>query len=278
MTEINTENLEEFGFYTVPPEKSVVCDTHGKYTSKNYFRNLWTQCPACVDTEKQRILVEAGEKERVERLRRWESKIGQAGIPDRFRDRTLESFVAHDEKQREALAFCKHYAGSFDDVLAKGRCAVFVGRPGTGKTHLAVGIGLEIMRRDNRAVLFTTVMRAIRRVKNTWSRNSEESEQDAIAALTFPDLLILDEVGIQFGSETEKLIIFDVLNERYEKRLPTIMLSNLSLDEVRAYMGERIFDRMKEDGGQVIPFGWDSYRGRGDLDAKESKPVRKGFS
>lgn len=84
-------------------------------------------------------------------------------------------------------------------------------------------------------------MRAIRRVKDTWSRDSRESETDAIAALVFPDLLILDEVGVQFGSDTEKLILFDVLNERYEKRRPTLMLSNLGLDDVRAFLGERAF-------------------------------------
>jgi len=120
---------------------------------------------------------------------------------------------------------------------------------------------MQIMQRDNRSVLFTTVMRAIRRVKSTWNRDSLESESDAIESLVFPDLLILDEVGVQFGSDTEKLILFDVLNERYERRRPTLMLSNLGLDDVRAFLGERIIDRLREDGGQSIVFDWDSHRG-----------------
>ncbi len=104
--------------------------------------------------------------------------------------------------------------------------------PGTGKTHLAAGIGLRLMKRDNRRVLFTTVMRAVRSIKETWTRGSELTESESIEKLVAPDLLILDEVGVQFGSETEKLMLFDVLNERYERRRPTLLISNLDLDGV----------------------------------------------
>ena len=111
-------------------------------------------------------------------------------------------------------------------------------------------------------MLFTTVMRAIRSVKDTWGGGSGKSETQAIAALVYPDLLILDEVGVQFGSDTEKLILFDVLNERYEKRRPTLLLSNFGVDEVQAYLGDRIFDRLREDGGEAVPFDWESQRGK----------------
>jgi DNA replication protein DnaC len=80
--------------------------------------------------------------------------------------------------------------------------------------------------------------------------------------MVFPDLLILDEVGVQFGSDTEKLLLFDVLNERYEQRKPTLLLSNLALDGVKAFLGERIYDRLREDGAEAVVFDWDSWRGR----------------
>ena len=55
--------------------------------------------------------------------------------------------------------------------------------------------------------------------------------------------------------------MFEIINERYESRQPTILISNLSLTEVKQYLGDRIFDRMREDGGKYISFDWDSYRG-----------------
>jgi DNA replication protein DnaC len=55
--------------------------------------------------------------------------------------------------------------------------------------------------------------------------------------------------------------MFDVINRRYRDLHPTILLSNLDRDGLRAYLGERSFDRLRE-GGIVVPFDWESYRGR----------------
>lgn len=67
-------------------------------------------------------------------------------------------------------------------------------------------------------------------------------------------------MGVQFGSDFERNTMFDVLNERYERRKPTLFLSNLTKAEVTEFLGERVMDRLREDGGQVIPFTWESYR------------------
>ena len=53
-----------------------------------------------------------------------------------------------------------------------------------------------------------------------------------------------------------------MLNERYELRKPTIFLSNLASDELADFLGERVMDRLREDGGRVVPFAWESYRGK----------------
>lgn len=254
--------VADMGLHATPKTRTDKCDTHGPFEARCFIGSIWSKCPTCTAEAAAKEKAEQEAKEREDRRQAWQRRIGEAGIPERFRNRSLQSFVAETQAQAKALEFSNAYADSFDDALATGRSAIFVGKPGTGKTHLAVGIGLRVMHRDNRTVLFTTVMRAIRRVKDTWGRESRESETQAIAALVFPDLLILDEVGVQFGSDTEKLILFDVLNERYEKRRPTLMLSNLTLDEVKTYLGERVFDRLREDGGEAIPFDWESWRGR----------------
>jgi DNA replication protein DnaC len=80
--------------------------------------------------------------------------------------------------------------------------------------------------------------------------------------MTDMDLLILDEIGVQFGSETERNLLFDVLNERYEDCKPTLLLSNLPKQDVAKYLGERVMDRLREDGGRVVVFDWESHRGR----------------
>jgi DNA replication protein DnaC len=113
----------------------------------------------------------------------------------------------------------------------------------------------------NQTVLYTTVQRAIRRIRDTWSSETRsETEAQAIKALATCDLLVLDEVGVQAGSTSEQNLLFDVINERYNNRLPTLLLSNLTQAEVVAVLGERVIDRLREDGGKVITFDWQSAR------------------
>jgi DNA replication protein DnaC len=242
-----------------PLTRAGTCATHGEFVARCHWGNTWTTCATCAAEADAKEQANVKARAHAERVARWQRKIGEAGIPERFRDRRLATYVAKLPKQQHALDFAKAYAADFDKICTTGRSALFIGRPGTGKTHLAVGIGLDVMERGA-SVLFTTVMRAVRRVKDTWGRDSRETESEAIAALVFPDLLILDEVGVQYGSDTEKLLLFDILSERYDHRRPTILMSNLPIDEVSAYLGERVFDRLREDGGEFISFTWDSYR------------------
>ena len=238
--------------------KQETCEIHGNYESINIFGKIWSKCPDCSKEREIKEKAEKEEKDRAEKLAAWKRKIGNSGIPERFQSRTFDNFEAKTKQQIYALDFAKNF---IDAARKTGMSALFVGRPGTGKTHLASAIGMEFIK-NGEAVLFITAMRAIRKIKDTWSRDSEESESQAVASLVYPELLILDEIGIQFGSEFEKNIIFDVLNERYEKRKPTIIMSNLPKDEVFAYLGDRVLDRLREDGGEYVAFDWESHRGK----------------
>ena len=243
------------------PDKNETCETHGEFISKHLFASHWSSCPVCSEERRRVEDAQKIEEERRHKERVMEARIGRSGIPERFKTKELHLFVAENDMQRKALDFANRYADDFKEVLNTGRSAIFIGKPGTGKTHLAVGIALNVMRRGA-IVYFSTVMRAIRSIKDTWAKDSEVSESEAIRMFTIPDLLILDEVGIQFGSEFEKNMLFDIMNERYENRRPSILLSNLSIDEIRGYLGDRVFDRMREDGGKFIVFDWESWRGR----------------
>jgi DNA replication protein DnaC len=88
-------------------------------------------------------------------------------------------------------------------------------------------------------------------------------------------LLILDEVGVQFGSETEKQILFSLLNGRYKAMLPTLLISNLTRDELAVCIGTRNLDRLQEGAGTFISFDWDSYRPKVHLDTDLPKQTLK---
>src|SRR5690554_3113118 len=235
------------------------CDRHGEYESKNLFRNIWSQCPVCSEERVKEQERQAQEQAEQNRQYAISMIMGRSGIPTRFADRTLDDFKAETPEQERVLKICKAYAERFDERLANGGGLVLCGKPGTGKTHLACGIANHIAK-SGRTSLFLSVMEAVRRVKQTWGRKDGETESEVIAKMLKPDLLILDEVGVQFGSETEKLILFEIINGRYSEMRPTIIISNLAREELGAYLGERVIDRMSEGGGATLAFTWESKR------------------
>lgn len=244
---------------TKQPPRDVTCERHGTYTSRQIWGQQWTVCPVCADEAAAAEREAKAVRDRALVQERYWQRLRLSGIPDRFEDRTLSAYRADSAGQRRALEFAQRYAADFGTEAAAGRGALLVGRPGTGKTHLAIGIGLQIL--DRYAVRYETVLRAVRRIKSTWGRHSEETESEALRALTDPPLLILDEVGVQFGSQAERMLLEDVIDQRYAARLATLLISNCTVGEVRDILGERIVDRMREDGAETIAFDWASHRG-----------------
>lgn len=189
------------------------------------------------------------------------SILSRAAIPPRFADRRLSNYQPTCQEAAKALQVAQQYADSFGQAIKTGRSLVFIGNVGAGKTHLAVGIAHDVMQQGYSA-LFASVMGAVRSVKETYGRK-DLTESQAIARLVEPDLLILDEVGVQFSSDTERLYLFEILNGRYENMRPTIVISNLDMAGIEDCLGQRVFDRLREGDGRAVTFAWDSYRGRG---------------
>lgn len=239
------------------PAEQRTCDQHGEYMAR-LFRDNWTRCPKCVEAERE--LREAQEREQAKRARIESFLRDDSGIPRRFADCTIDGYQASNDGQRRAKEFALKFSADLAEKAENGRSAIFCGMPGNGKTHLACAIAKAAIY-ANRSAHFTTAIRLVRRIKDTWRKDAEETETQAIEFFTWPSLLVLDEVGVQFGSETEKMLLFDVLNDRYEQRKSVILVSNLGIDGVKDFLGERVFDRLREDGGVYIPFTWDSYRG-----------------
>lgn len=249
--------------FNVLDTKTAYCEKHGEYEAKKFkvaHHEFWSSCEPCgteLAKEEERKQAEEFSKRHQENMVRSATK--KAGIPRRFENRTLDNYKAETEEQARALEAAMSYAEEFDDGVETGRSMIFCGTPGTGKTHLAIGIAHKIIP-DGYAAGFTSVMNAVRRVRETYRKESTETEREAIESFAKPHLLILDEVGQQRGTDDEKVLLFDIINARYEEMRPTIVISNLDLEGIRGYLGDRAFDRLREGGGRAVHFTWDSYR------------------
>ncbi|MCP4553280.1 MAG: ATP-binding protein, partial [Bacteroidetes bacterium] len=98
------------------------------------------------------------------------------------------------------------------------------------------------------------------KIKSTFNKKSDQSEESLIKHYRNKGFLIIDEIGVQFESNLEKVILFQILNGRYENYKPTILITNLNNTDLLKTLGERIVDRFYENKGGVFSFEWDSYR------------------
>lgn len=238
------------------------CETHGPFLARRLPPlSFWLKCPICMREEASKTEEEVRQREAEARRRRWERLLGVACIPKRFQSRSFVGYEADTPEQQYALAYAREYAENFEDALSTGRCAMFLGSPGTGKTHLAAAICMHIMRKG-RTAYYTTVLDAIQQILDTRRPGATMRWSDAVGLLTEPDLLVLDEVGVQLGSEFEQSVLTNALNRRYAQGKPVLLLSNLHASGVRDYLGARVFDRLREGDGVYVAFDWESYRGR----------------
>lgn len=248
-----------FGIVSKHPAK---CEIHGEYAAiitKNHSEP--SGCPTCAeDAQKLR----EQEERRAERERfaqeRIQRRLGEALIPERFKDKSFDGYRAVTPGQRKNLNACVEYAEQFEENYKAGRCLLLLGTPGTGKTHLATAIAANIIRNCNAIAAYRTVTSILQYVKGSFDHRAEYTEAQAFAALIEPHLLIVDEVGATKPTEFELATMFTVINGRYEKLRPTVIISNLMPNELPDALGARCVDRLRENGGIALVFDWASAR------------------
>jgi len=221
-------------------------------------------CKDCLAAEAARLHTEheSEKKRKLEAAERAEflEDLEFRGVSLRNSDVRLNDIVAKNPKQHEAINAMKRISSDIRSSKPTGNL-ILIGSVGTGKTMLTSGLVCELTR-DGFSPAIRRVIDIIRKMKNTWRKDSEITEDNLIRNLVGLDLLIIDEIGVQFGSDTEKMFIFDIIDGRYNKMKPTILISNLTMEGIKECIGERCIDRLREDGGKVIAFDFDSQRGR----------------
>lgn len=242
------------------------CRVHGDFTDEliESFSgdHFWQGCTRCQFD----ALHSADEDVRkpAQAIRRdWSLNISllASDIPLRFRGATLDAYRTDTEGQAVALEECRDYVRRFERNWEQGRSMMLLGDVGTGKTHLACAVAQHVIREFGATARYTMAIEIIRDIKMTFDKASQQTERDVYAGLLAPDLLVIDEVGVQHGSDFERQVLFEVIDSRYRQLMPTIVISNLGLSGLRKCLGDRAVDRLTDAGGPAVLFTWASARG-----------------
>lgn len=155
----------------------------------------------------------------------------------------------------------------FENDAPQGKALVLAGHPGCGKTHICKKVLVACGGLGGRP-LYWSEPELVTAIKAVYSGQGDE--QAIISQANRAGLLILDDVGVAHVKEMPWMhaIYYQLLDDRFERQLPTLMTTNLMEGPFKERLGSRALDRLLEamggpGEGWVDMFGIKSYRLRG---------------
>lgn len=208
-------------------------------------------CPLCLD----RGIIFDGEtarpcscmnQKRIENRFR-NARMAQNLVECRFESFSLDFYNSagspnHKDNALKALNAAKEFVARCCRE-AHGLGLLFTGKVGTGKTFLAAAVANALMEKELQ-VLFLVVPDLLDELRATYDKKAETTELDLLDTARGIPILILDDLGAHNYTEWTRNRLYSIVNYRLNQQLPTVITSNLNLQEMEEYLGERTTSRL----------------------------------
>jgi len=146
----------------------------------------------------------------------------------------------------------------------KQNSIAFIGAVGSGKTHLTVAIGLNILKNKKVSVVYFNYRETITSLKQNML--DEEFYKKQLNKYQTAKVLLIDDMLKGKTTDSDKNIMFEIINYRYINRLPIILSSEHDMSELLNFdeaIGSRIYEMCKDYLVEVQKDIKNNYRLRG---------------
>lgn len=192
--------------------------------------------------------------------------LGNSGIKKRFQQRTFPNFRCDTPDRKKNYQIAKEYADNFAHHKARGDGLYIEGTNGTGKTHLAAAIALQLIN-EGIPVICKTSSDLLMDIRRTFD-SSSTNEAQVLDIYKRVDLLIIDDLGKEQCSDWSMSTLYSILNDRYEDMKPTIVTTNYNADGLVNALTPKGFDNTKivaiisrlKETSTVMTMAWDDIR------------------
>lgn len=176
--------------------------------------------------EKERQLMEELKRFRKEEInKKIKQYYGTEFITEQLKRQTLDNFITN-ETNKNMKYVAQRFIQGFGNTK-KG--IIFVGKNGTGKTHISVAIANELIK-QNIPILFGTLTDLTEKYSGSYKDHTEIELTKLYAKV---DLLIIDDLGIEYMNDWMLSKLFVIVNERMKNELPIIITTNYELEQLK---------------------------------------------
>lgn len=134
---------------------------------------------------------------------------------------------------------CKKYAENFS---LKSPNILMAGKTGLGKTHLSLSIAEALLKKGWNVLYDSAINYLLQIEKEHFGKTNGDC--DTLDILLNTDLLILDDLGSEYETSFYTSTVYNIINTRLNKSLPTIISTNLSPKELENRYDQRIASRL----------------------------------
>jgi DNA replication protein DnaC len=186
-----------------------------------------TPCPICDGTGWKNIAL-PGKANRVTRCDcyfadRSARLLKAAQIPARYQHCTLDNVEIINQSIATAVSDMKHFVEYYPNETTG---PLLMGRPGVGKTHLAVAAIQSLIRLRGIACLFCDYRELLKEIQNSYNASVQITELEILRPVFETEVLLLDELGAIRPSDWVFDTVSHILNYRYNEKKTTIITTN----------------------------------------------------